>query len=386
VTTTIAPPAVPVPLLDLRKQYATLKDEILRVTSEVYESQGFILGPRVEAFEKAVAAYVGTKHAIGMSSGTDAQLAVMMALGIGPGDDVVTSPYTFFASAGAVARVGARPVFVDVDAETFNLDPSKLEKALTTRTKLIQPVHLYGQCADMDPIRDVAKKKGIHVLEDACQSLGSAYKGVKAGALGDSCAFSFFPSKNLGGFGDGGMVTTDDDAFAATLRAMRMHGETSRYHHKFVGGNFRLDALQAAVLHVKLPHLDGWAKARRANAREIERRYLESGGLPFERGGLKFPREAADRHHVFNQFVVRVGGGRRDSLKDVLTAKGIGCAIYYPVPLHLQKCYASLGHKVGDMPNAEAAANETLALPIYPELKEEQIRHVAATVREFVEK
>ncbi|HEX7616478.1 MAG TPA: DegT/DnrJ/EryC1/StrS family aminotransferase, partial [Thermoanaerobaculia bacterium] len=263
---TIAPPAMPVPLLDLKKQYATLKDEILRVTAEVYESQGFILGPRVEAFEKAVAAYVGAKHAVGMSSGTDAQLAVMMALGIGPGDDVVTSPYTFFASAGAVARLGARPVFVDIEPESFNLDPAKLEKALTPKTKLIQPVHLYGQCADMDPIRDVAKRRGIPVLEDACQSLGSAYKGVKAGALGESCAFSFFPSKNLGGFGDGGMVTTSDDAFATTLRAMRMHGETSRYHHKFVGGNFRLDALQAAVLHVKLPHLDGWAEARRTNA------------------------------------------------------------------------------------------------------------------------
>ncbi len=382
-TTTSAPPAVSVPLLDLKKQYATLRDEILRVTSEVYESQGFILGPRVDAFEKAVAAYVGAKHAIGMSSGTDAQLAVMMALGIGPGDDVVTSPYTFFASAGAVARLGARPVFVDIDPETFNLDPAKLERALTSKTKLIQPVHLYGQCADMGPIREIAKKRGIPVLEDACQSLGAAYKGVKAGALGDSCAFSFFPSKNLGGFGDGGMVTTNDDAFATTLRAMRMHGETSRYHHKFVGGNFRLDALQAAVLHVKLPHLDGWAEARRANAKDIERRYLEAGGLPFERGGLKFPREAAGRHHVFNQFVVRVGGGRRDSLREYLEARAIGCAIYYPVPLHLQECFASLGQKAGDFPESEKAAKETLALPVFPELADAQKSFLAATVAEF---
>ncbi len=382
-TTISAPPATPVPLLDLKKQYATLKDEILRVTAEVYESQGFILGPRVEAFEKAIAAYVGARHAIGMSSGTDAQLAVMMALRIGPGDDVVTSPYTFFASAGAVARLGARPIFVDIEAETFNLDPAKLEKALTPKTKLIQPVHLYGQCADMDPIRDVASKKGIHVLEDACQSLGSAYRGAKAGALGDSCAFSFFPSKNLGGFGDGGMVTTDDDALAAKLRAMRMHGETSRYHHKFVGGNFRLDALQAAILHVKLPHLDGWAEARRKNAKEIEGLYVEAGGLPFEKGGVRFPREAAGRHHVFNQFVVRVGGGRRDSLKEHLEKRAIGAAIYYPVPLHLQECFSSLGGKSGDFPESERAAKETLALPVFPELEDGQKAFLAFTLAEF---
>jgi dTDP-4-amino-4,6-dideoxygalactose transaminase len=307
----------------------------------------------------------------------------MMALGIGPGDDVVTSPYTFFASAGAVARLGARPVFVDIDPETFDLDPAKLEKALTARTKAIQPVHLYGQCADMDPIREIGRRRGIHVLEDACQSLGAAYKGVKAGALGDSCAFSFFPSKNLGGFGDGGMVTTSDDALAANLKAMRMHGETSRYHHRFVGGNFRLDALQAAVLHVKLPHLDGWAEARRTNAKDIERRYLEAGGLPFERGGLKFPREAAGRHHVYNQFVVRVGGGRRDALKDELTAKLIGCAIYYPVPLHLQECFASLGHKEGNFPESERAAKETLALPVFPELEDAQKAYLAFTLAEF---
>ena len=374
---------VPVPLLDLKKQYATLKDEILRVTSEVYDSQGFILGPRVEAFEKAVASYVGAKHAVGMSSGTDAQLAVMMALGVGPGDDVVTSPYSFFASAGAVARLGARPVFVDIEPETFNLDAAKLETAITPKTKLIQPVHLYGQCADMDPIRDIASRKGIPVLEDACQSLGAAYKGVKAGALGESCAFSFFPSKNLGGFGDGGMVTTSDDGFAATLRALRMHGETSRYHHKFVGGNFRLDTLQAAVLHVKLPHLDGWAEARRANAKEIERRYLENGGLDFEKGGLKFPLEAADREHVFNQFVVRVGGEKRDSLKAFLEKKSIGCAIYYPVPLHLQECFAALGGKAGYFPESERAAKETLALPVFPELTGEQKDALSSALAEF---
>lgn len=378
-----APAAVPVPLLDLKPQYAALRDEIRKVTDEVYDSQGFILGPRVEAFEKAVASYTGSKHAIGMSSGTDAQLAAMMALGVGPGDDVVTSTYTFFASAGAVARLGARPVFCDIEPETFNMDPASLEKAITPKTKCIQPVHLYGQCADMDAIGAIAKAKGIPLLEDACQSLGASWKGKKAGAIGEFGAYSFFPSKNLGGFGDGGLVTTDDDAAAATLRALRMHGETSRYHHKLVGGNFRLDALQAAVLHVKLPHLDAWAEGRRRNAKEIEALYLEYGGRPFEEGGLKFPREAAGAHHVFNQFVVRVGKGRRDALKETLAARGIGHAIYYPIPLHLQECFAYLGGRPGDFPESERAANESLAIPVFPELSEAQKRFLAFELAGF---
>lgn len=377
------PLAVPVPLLDLKKQYATLRDPIRAATDELFESQGFILGPKVEAFEKAIAEYVGVKNAIGMSSGTDAQLAAMMALGIGPGDDVVTSPYTFFASAGAVVRLGARPVFCDIDPATFNVDPDKLAKAITPRTKAIQPVHLYGQCADMDPILAVAKAKGIPVIEDACQSLGAAYKGRKAGALGDFGAFSFFPSKNLGGFGDGGMVTTNDDAMAAKLRALRMHGETSRYHHSIVGGNFRLDALQAVVLHVKLPHLDGWAEGRRQNAAEIERRFLEHGGRTYEQGGIAFPREAPGCHHVFNQFVVRVARGRRDLLKDRLAELKIGHAIYYPVPLHLQECFANLGGKPGDFPLAEKAALETLALPVFPELTPSQKAFLAYHLAQF---
>lgn len=377
------PLAVPVPLLDLKKQYATVRDEIRAATDELFESQGFILGPKVEAFEKAIAEYVGVKHAIGMSSGTDAQLAAMMALGIGPGDDVVTSPYTFFASAGAVVRLGARPVFCDIDPATYNVDPQKLAAAITPRTKAIQPIHLYGQCADMDPILDVAKSKGIPVIEDACQSLGAAYKGKKAGALGDFGAFSFFPSKNLGGFGDGGMVTTNDDAMAATLRALRMHGETSRYHHKLVGGNFRLDALQAVVLHVKLPHLDAWAEGRRQNAADIERRFLEHGGKTFEQGGIGFPREAPGCHHVYNQFVVRVARGRRDELKDRLTQMKVGCAIYYPVPLHLQECFANLGGKAGDFPVAEQAAMETLALPVFPELSPSQKAFLAYHLAQF---
>ena len=379
-----APPApVPVPLLDLKKQYATIRDEVRPVLDEVCESQGFILGPRVDAFEKAIASYVGTRHAIGVSSGTDAQLAAMMALGVGPGDDVVTSPYTFFASAGAVHRLGARAVFCDIDPETFNVDPGKLAGAITPRTKAIQPVHLYGQCADMGAVGEVAKAKGIPVVEDACQSLGAAWGGAKAGSLGTFGAFSFFPSKNLGGFGDGGMVTTDDDSLAATVRALRTHGETTRYHHSLVGGNFRLDALQAAVLHVKLPHLDGWAEARRSNAAEIEALYLEYGGLPFAEGGLKFPREAAGCHHVFNQFVVRVGKGRRDALKEKLAAAQIGHAIYYPLPLHVQECFAPWGGKAGDFPEAERAASETLALPVFPELAEGQKRFLAWTLASF---
>ncbi|HQR44989.1 MAG TPA: DegT/DnrJ/EryC1/StrS family aminotransferase [Thermoanaerobaculia bacterium] len=378
-----APAAVAVPLLDLKKQYATIREEVRRTADEVFESQYFILGPRVEAFEKAVAAYVGTKHAVGMSSGTDAQLAAMMALRIGPGDDVVTSPYTFFSSAGAIARLGARPVFCDIDPATFNVDPVKLANAITPKTKAIQPIHLYGQCADMDPIVEVARKKGIPVIEDACQSLGAAYRGKKAGSMSAFGCFSFFPSKNLGAFGDGGMVTTDDDATAQSLRAMRMHGETSRYYHRFVGGNFRLDAFQAAVLHVKLPHLDGWAEGRRKNAKEIEALYLEYGGLPYDKGGLSFPREAAGRFHVFNQFVVRVGKGRRDALKERLQERQIGHAIYYPVPLHLQECFADLGGKAGDFPESEKAANETLALPVFPELTADQKRFLAFTLAEF---
>ena len=378
-----APDAVSIPLLDLRKQYARIRDEVKRVADEIFESQMFILGPKVEAFEKAIAAYVGAKHAVGMSSGTDAQLAAMMALGIGPGDDVVTSPYTFFSTAGAIARLGARPVFCDIDPATFNVDPAKLAKAITPKTKAIQPVHLYGQCADMNPVLDVARRKGIPVIEDACQSLGAAYEGRKAGALAEFGCFSFFPSKNLGAFGDGGMVTTNDDQTAQTLRALRMHGETSRYHHRFVGGNFRLDAFQAAVLHVKLPHLDGWAEGRRKNAREIEALYLEFGGLPYEKGGLSFPREASGCFHVFNQFVVRVGMGRRDALKERLTERQIGNAIYYPVPLHLQECFAYLGGKAGDFPESERAAGETLALPVFPELSAEQKRFLAFTLAEF---
>ena len=377
---TQAPPAVPVPLLDLKPQYATIRDEVRAATDALFESQAFILGPAVESFEKAVASYVGCAHAVGMSSGTDALLAAMMAIGVGPGDEVVTTPYTFFASAGVIARLGAKPVFVDIDPATFNIDASRVEAAITPRTKAIQPVHLYGQCADMDAIGEIARRRGIPVVEDACQSLGAEWRGRRAGSMSDYGCFSFFPSKNLGGFGDGGMVTTNDAEKAALLRALRMHGETSRYHHRIVGGNFRLDALQAVVLHVKLPRLDAWAEARRRNAAEIERLFVELGGRVYEDGGLAFPREAKGARHVYNQFVIRVARGRRDALRKRLEEAKIGHAVYYPVPLHLQECFAPLGGKEGDFPESERAAKETIAIPVFPELADAQKRHLAATL------
>jgi dTDP-4-amino-4,6-dideoxygalactose transaminase len=378
-----APLPVPVPLLDLKPQYLSIKDEVQKTTSEVFESQYFILGPRVEAFEKAVASYVGTRFAVGMSSGTDAQLAAMMAIGIGPGDEVITSPYTFFSSAGAVARLGAKAVFCDIDPATYNVDPEKLRKVITARTKAIQPIHLFGQCADMDPILCVAKEKGIPIIEDACQSLGAGYKGKKAGSLGDFGCFSFFPSKNLGGFGDGGMVTTNDENWYAKVKSLRMHGETSRYHHKMVGGNFRLDALQAAILHIKLPHLDSWGAGRRRNALEIQSLFEEFGGRPYAEGGLSFPLEATGCYHVYNQFVVKVGKGRREALKARLAERQIGHGVYYPVPLHLQECFASWGGKPGDFPESEKAAEETIALPVFPELLAGQKEFLAFTLAEF---
>ncbi len=377
------PQAVIVPLLDLKQQYQSIKDRVLAVTNDIYESQSFILGPRVEAFERAVADYVGARFAIGMSSGTDAQLAAMMSLGIGPGDDVVTSPYTFFSSAGAVYRLGARAVFCDIDPVTFNVDPAKLAEAITPRTKAIQPIHLFGQCADMDPILGVARQKGIPVIEDACQSLGAEYKGKKAGNLGDFGCFSFFPSKNLGGFGDGGMVTVNSEDLAQRVRSLRTHGQTAQYFHKYVGGNFRLDALQAAILNVKLPHLDNWGEGRRKNAAEIEGLFSEFGGVGFGEGGIGFPRQTEAFHHVFNQFVIRVAGGRRDELKRRLGERQIGNAIYYPVPLHLQECFALWGGKPGDFPEAERAAGETLAIPVFPELTAGQKEYVAFTLAQF---
>lgn len=375
-----------VPLLDLKAQYSTIRAEVVEAISEVLESQQFILGPQVERLEQAVATYCGCRHAVGVSSGTDALLVSLMAEGIGPGDEVITSPYSFFATAGCVSRVGARPVFVDVDPVSFNLDPSRIEAAVTSRTKAIIPVHLYGQTAEMDPIVDIAKRRDLVVIEDGAQAIGGEYKGQRAGSIGHYGCFSFFPSKNLGGAGDGGMVTTNDDERAEKLRVMRGHGAKPKYFHGVIGGNFRLDTIQAAVLLVKLKHLDGWTEGRRRNAEVYRRLFREAGvvtGLAELKGrkGLVLPEELPARRHIYNQFVIRVD--RRDDLRAHLKREGIGNEVYYPVPLHLQACYAGLGYKEGDFPVSERAARESLALPVYPELTEGMIAEAVDAVACF---
>ncbi len=368
-----------VPLLDLKAQYATIKDEIDAAVAAVFESQYFILGPAVESCEKAVAAYCGSDHAVGVSSGTDALLICLMAEGIGHGDEVITSPYTFFATGGSIARTGAVPVFVDICPTTYNLCPNKIEEKITGKTRAIMPVHLYGQCAHMDPILELAAKHNLLVIEDAAQAIGASYRGRRAGSMGDYGCFSFFPSKNLGGAGDGGMVTTSDPNKAERLRDFRNHGMNPKYFHHSIGGNFRLDALQAAVVEVKLRHLDAWSEARKKNADRYRALFTDR-----KLGDkVSLPEEKEDRH-IYNQFVIRVP--QRDKLVAYLKQEGIGCEIYYPVPLHLQECFAYLGYKPGDLPNSEQAADETLALPIYPELTDAQAEAVVETVAEFLEK
>ncbi len=359
-------------MIDLAGQYASIKAEIDSSLARVIASQRFVLGPVVRKCEEAVAAYVGCAYGVAVSSGTDALLVALMAEDIGLGDEIVTTPFSFFATAGAISRVGAVPVFVDIDPVTFNIDPALIEDRITSRTQAILPVHLFGQMAEMAPIMEIARRHGLVVIEDAAQAIGARHDGQRAGSVGRYGCFSFFPTKNLGGYGDGGIVVTDDAARADKLRALRVHGETTRYHHRFVGGNFRLDALQAAVIHAKLPHLDGWTDRRIANA-AVYSSLL--GDLAARHPDvLALPRTVTDRH-VFNQFVVRVAD--RDRMQARLAAAGIGTAIYYPVPLHLQDCFADLGYRSGDLPNAERAASEALALPIFPELTREQIRHVA---------
>jgi dTDP-4-amino-4,6-dideoxygalactose transaminase len=381
-----------VALLDLKPQYAPLREEIRKVLDEVCESQHFILGPRVEAFEQHVAAYCGSAYAVGMSSGTDAILAALMGAGVGTGDAVLTTPYTFFATAGCVARLGAIPLFADIDPVTFNLDPVQARKVLENpparfkgcRIKALLPVHLYGQSADMDPLLALAKEHGVPVIEDACQAIGAEYPSVtgvrKVGSMGLAGCFSFFPSKNLGCFGDGGLVTTSDAAFAERLKALRNHGSQVKYHHLMVGGNFRIDALQAAVLDVKLPHLDAWHGRRRLNAAFYDVAFrgtvVKTPAAVYGRAGVAMP-------HIYNQYVVRVP--ERDRVRERLTAAGIGCEVYYPVPLHLQECFRDLGYVRGDFPESERAAAETLALPIYPELTESQRAAVAEAVRVAVD-
>jgi dTDP-4-amino-4,6-dideoxygalactose transaminase len=362
-----------VPLLDLKAQYATIKQEILAQINEVLDSQICIGGPKVEALEKAVAAASGCKYAVGMTSGTDALIACLMALDIGAGDEVITTPFTFFATAGSIWRLGARPVFVDIDPKTYNIDPARIEKAVTKKTKAIMPVHLFGQMADMDPIMAIANKHKLAVIEDAAQSITSEYKGRKAGSIGTFGCFSFFPSKNLGGIGDGGMCVTNDEALYKRLFIMRNHGMEPKYYHKCVGGNFRLDPIQAAALLVKLPHLKAWSEARRRNADYYTRKLAGSVvGTPWI---------SPDCYTIYNQYVIRVP--KRDALLAHLKANQIGCEIYYPVPMHLQECFASLGLKKGDFPHSENAADEVLALPVYPELTDAMKDYVVQTILGF---
>lgn len=347
-----------IPLLDLKAQYAGLKPDILAAVSEVLESQVCIGGPKVAELEQKVAALSGCKYAVGASSGTDALLNSIMSLGIGSGDDVITTPFTFFATAGCIARLGARPVFVDIDPKTFNLNPALLERAVTSRTKAIIPVHLFGQMADMDPIMEIAARHGIAVIEDAAQAISATYKGLPAGSIGTAGCFSFFPSKNLGGAGDGGMIVTNDEKLYQRLIVMRNHGSKPKYYHRFVGGNFRLDPIQAAVLLVKLPHLHEWSESRRGNAEYYDRSFAGTG--------ICTPYVRPDCVSIYNQYVIRVAD--RDALQTHLKENEIGTEIYYPLPLHLQECFRELGYKEGDLPEAEKAAREVLALPVYPEL------------------
>lgn len=366
-----------VPLLDLKAQHVALRDEVIAAATAILDSQQFILGPTVAGFEADCAAYCAVPHALGVSSGTDALLLALMGLGIGAGDEVVTSPFSFFATAGCVHRVGARPVFADIDPASFDLDPAAIEACITPRTRAILPVHLFGRCADMPAILDIAARHGLAVIEDAAQAIGSEDAGRRAGSMGDVGCFSFFPSKNLGGAGDGGLVTCRDGVLRDRMAQLRNHGSHPKYYHAMVGGNFRLDALQAAILAVKLPHLDAWTARRQRNAGMYRERLA---GLAD--GRLVLPSDPPGKRHIWNQFTLRVPG-RRDALQAFLKSRDIGTEVYYPRPLHLQECFAGLGYGPGDMPEAELAAAEALSIPIFPELTEAQIDEVVAAIRGF---
>ena len=367
-----------VPLLDLKEQNQTLRAEVDAAISKVLDSNGFILGAEVEALENELASYCRTKFAIGCASGTDALLLALMALDVGFGDEVITTPYSFFATVSSVTRLGAVPVFVDIEPKTYNLDVSQIEAKVTERTKAIQPVHLFGQCATMNELRKISKKYNIPLVEDAAQAIGAEETGARAGAMSEIGCFSFYPSKNLGGMGDGGFLTTDDEVLANKLKALRVHGSEKRYYHQWVGLNSRLDALQAAILRVKLPHLDSWSDKRKANA-DIYRKLFTDAGLT-EQITLPFEREGG--RHIYNQFVIKVSE-RRDELKQFLSKNNIGTDIYYPVSLHLQECFAYLDYQRGDFPESEKASGETLALPIFPELTFEQQKYVVKKITEF---
>jgi dTDP-4-amino-4,6-dideoxygalactose transaminase len=376
-----------VPLLDLKEQYQSIKEEILKVTEEIFESQYFILGPRVEALEKDIAGYCSSKHALGVSSGTDALLISLMAADINAQQTVITTPYTFFATAGSIFRTGARPIFVDIDPDTYNMSPESLERVIASMTnkereslKAVIPVHLYGQCVDMDPILKIAKEYNLFVIEDAAQAIGAEYRGRRAGSMGDFGCFSFFPTKNLGAFGDGGMVITGSDDLYDKLSVLRVHGSYPKYYHKLVGGNFRLDAFQAAVISVKLKHLDKWTQSRRENARKYRKLFATVGIDDV----IKLPVEKEERH-IYNQFVICVKD-KRDELRLFLNDAGVGTEIYYPIPMHLQECFLALDYKKSDFPVAEYAALHTLALPIYPELSDDQIAYVVEKIKDFYDR
>ena len=386
-----------VPLLDLKPQYLSLKKELDEAILRVAESQYFILGPEVEKMEKEFCEYLGCKHAIGVSSGTDALLLALMAIDIKPGDEVIVPTYSFFATAGVVSRLNAIPVLTDIDPVTFNIDPEEVKKKITSKTKAIIPVHLYGQSADMESIMKIAKERNIFVIEDAAQAIGTEYKDGKCvGTIGDIGCFSFFPSKNLGGYGDGGLVTTNNDELAYMLRIKRVHGGEQKYYHKVIGGNFRIDALQSSVLRVKLPHLDNWSEKRRANADYYNELFIKSG-LAEDTGKFNFDKNnkvllpkavyksisGLKNYHIYNQFIIRAQ--KRDELKKFLTENEIGNEIYYPVPFHLQECFSNLNHKMGDFPEAEKASNTSLALPVYPELTRKQQEFVVLKIKEFIQ-
>lgn len=370
-----------IPLLDLNAQFETLAGEIQAAVSRVLSSQQFILGPEGRELERELAVYCQCAEAVGCASGSDAILLALMACGIGPGDEVITTPFSFFATAGSIVRLGAKPVFVDIDEATFNIAPDLIERAVTKRTKVIMPVHLFGQCAEMERINEVAAAHEIAVVEDAAQAIGAEYKGRRAGNLGLIGCFSFYPSKNLGGAGDGGLLTTGDPEIAQRLRDLRSHGARKKYYHDRVGINSRLDSLQAAILRVKLPYVNQWAQARRDNAKRYRTLFEESGLAISE--NVRLPQENEDALHVYNQFVIRARG--RDKLRSYLAEKGIGTEVYYPLPLHLQPCFKDLGYKTGDFPESERAAQEALAIPIYPELGEAAQRRVVDMIAAFYE-
>lgn len=369
-----------VPLLDLKAQFAPLRGDVLEAIARVCDAQRFILGPEVEGLERELEAFLGIPHAVGVSSGTDALLAALMALGIGQGDEVVTTPFSFFATAGSIARLGARPVFVDIDRATFNIDADAIRSKITSKTKAIMPVHLFGQSADMAPIVEIAERAGVPIVEDAAQAIGACYRGRPVGGIGAIGCFSFFPTKNLGAFGDAGLVTTADGTLARKLRAIRQHGGEVKYRHEMVGGNFRIDALQAAILRVKLPHLNSWTAARGRNAERYEALFTKADLV----GTVTVPARSEDSTHIYNQYVIRVP--ERERLRAHLQSSGIGTEVYYPTPLHLQPCFHDLGYRAGSFPVAETAATEALALPIYGELTDAQQSWVVDSIRHFFQR